>query len=123
MALNTPFEGEQSIAMVVFITSANASGIIKSQLFHSADALLYRTGWTVIVALVPLAPFLTISANVQHWISGYGIGRKRNYDAEKKFCHLEGRTVASRFRKTWQSVKNTRNCHPDKIMRIRETKD
>lgn len=71
--------------------SANVSGIIERQLFQSADAPLYRTRWTVIVALASLALSLTIFANVQYWISDYRIRRKRNYDAEKESCHCEGR--------------------------------
>ncbi len=53
--------------MAVFIMSANCSGIIGSQLFQSADAPLYRTGWSVIVALTTLALVSAVFANVQYW--------------------------------------------------------
>ncbi|KAL6241069.1 hypothetical protein RBB50_011972 [Rhinocladiella similis] len=66
MALNAHTAGERSITLAIFIMSANCSGIVGSQLFQQGDKPLYRVGWTVIVALVSLALFFTIWANVQY---------------------------------------------------------
>ena len=51
-----------------FIMSANASGIIGSQLFQGNDAPHYLIGWTVIICLVSLALFAMLVANWQYWL-------------------------------------------------------
>ncbi|KAK1833850.1 hypothetical protein QBC39DRAFT_424607 [Podospora conica] len=67
MALNAPTAGERSLTMAVLIMSANTAGIVGSQLFQQADRPLYRTGWTVIVALVSLALVASVAANAQYY--------------------------------------------------------
>ncbi|OCK94865.1 uncharacterized protein K441DRAFT_558906, partial [Cenococcum geophilum 1.58] len=64
MALNACSVGERSITLAIFIMSANTLGIIGSQLFQAKNALLYRVGWTIIVALVSLAVVFAVVANV-----------------------------------------------------------
>ena len=71
MALNSRSSGERSITLAVFIMSANASGIVGSQLFQASDAPLYRVGWSVIVALVTLALVSSFVANIQYLVLNY----------------------------------------------------
>ncbi|KAK3393538.1 alternative sulfate transporter [Podospora didyma] len=66
MALNTQTSGERSITMAMFIMAANTAGIIGSQLFQQPDSPLYKTGWTLIVALVSVAFVASIAGNVQY---------------------------------------------------------
>ncbi|KAF2237340.1 alternative sulfate transporter [Viridothelium virens] len=80
MALNARSAGERSITLAVFIMSANCSGIIGSQLFQQSDGPLYRTGWTVIIAVVSVALFFTIWANVQYVLLNRGVRRKGNLE-------------------------------------------
>jgi hypothetical protein len=68
MALNARSAGERSITMAIFVMSANLAGIIGSQLFQAQDAPIYRTGWTVIMALVSIALLMSMIANVQYWL-------------------------------------------------------
>jgi hypothetical protein len=68
LALNTRSAGERSITMAVLIMAANLSGIIGSQVFQAQDAPLYKTGWTVILALVSVALLMSALANVQYWL-------------------------------------------------------
>jgi hypothetical protein len=68
VALNARTAGERSVTMAMFIMAANISGIIGSQLFQAEDAPLYRTGWTVGLALVSTAFFLAFVANMQYWL-------------------------------------------------------
>jgi hypothetical protein len=68
MALNARSAGERSVTMAIFVMSANLSGIIGSQLFQAADAPLYKKGWTIEVALISVALFMCIVANVQYWL-------------------------------------------------------
>ncbi|KAF4470509.1 nicotinamide mononucleotide permease [Fusarium albosuccineum] len=68
MALNAGSAGERSITMAILIMSANASGIIGSQLFQQKDAPLYRTGWTVIVATASLGLVASFVANLQYFL-------------------------------------------------------
>lgn len=82
MALNARSAGERSITLAIFIMSANCSGIVGSQLFQQSDRPLYRTGWTVIVALASLALFSTIVANIQYWFLNR---RLRRNGAEQKY--------------------------------------
>ena len=65
MSLNASSAGERSITLAVFIMCANLAGIIGNQLFRSEDAPLYRTGWTVILALVSFAFLASLVANIQ----------------------------------------------------------
>ncbi|EEU44840.1 uncharacterized protein NECHADRAFT_96352 [Fusarium vanettenii 77-13-4] len=67
MALNAGTAGERSITMAILIMSANASGIIGSQLFQQKDGPLYETGWTVIVAVVSVALVASVVANLQYY--------------------------------------------------------
>lgn len=76
MALNARTAGERSITLAIFIMSANCSGIVGSQLFQQDDKPLYRVGWTVIVALVSLALFFTIWANVQYRLLNRRLGSR-----------------------------------------------
>ncbi|KAK0632608.1 major facilitator superfamily domain-containing protein [Immersiella caudata] len=66
MALNTDTSGERSITMAVLIMSANTSGIVGSQIFQQEDRPLYRTGWTIIIALATFALIMSVVANVQY---------------------------------------------------------
>ncbi|KAH7264369.1 major facilitator superfamily domain-containing protein [Fusarium solani] len=76
MALNAGTAGERSITMAILIMSANASGIIGSQLFQQKDAPLYETGWTVIVAVVSVGLVASVVANLQYYfLNGRRIGR------------------------------------------------
>jgi len=65
--------------------SANASGIIGSQLFQGSDAPYYPVGWTVIVCLVSLSLCAMMVANVQYRVlngkieRGQLAGRKVKY--------------------------------------------
>ena len=68
MALNTQTSGERSITMAMFIMAANTAGIIGSQLFQQPDSPLYKTGWTIIVALVSVAFVASIAGNVQYYL-------------------------------------------------------
>ncbi|KAM0285785.1 hypothetical protein ACHAQH_001247 [Verticillium albo-atrum] len=68
MSLNAKSAGERSITFAILIMSANTSGIVGGQLFQQQDAPLYRTGWSVIIALVSLAVFASAVSNVQYWI-------------------------------------------------------
>ncbi|KAH6853956.1 major facilitator superfamily domain-containing protein [Chaetomium sp. MPI-CAGE-AT-0009] len=68
LALNAKTAGERSITMALFIMSANLSGIIGGQLFQARDAPLYKTGWTVILALVSVGVVMAIAVNVQYWV-------------------------------------------------------
>ena len=67
MALNAPTAGERSITMAILIMSANASGIIGSQIFQERDAPLYFAGWTTIIALVSVGFVAMMFANAQYW--------------------------------------------------------
>lgn len=76
MSLNAGTAGERSITMAILIMSANASGIIGSQLFQQKDGPLYETGWTVIVAVVSVALVASVVANLQYYfLNGRRIGR------------------------------------------------
>ncbi|KAM0434053.1 hypothetical protein ACHAPT_003998 [Fusarium lateritium] len=76
MALNAGTAGERSITMAILIMSANASGIIGSQLFQQKDAPLYETGWTVIVAVVSVGLVASVVANLQYYfLNGRRIAR------------------------------------------------
>ncbi|KAK3905782.1 hypothetical protein C8A05DRAFT_30412 [Staphylotrichum tortipilum] len=66
MALNARSAGERSVTLAIFVMSANIAGIIGSQVFQAKDAPLYYTGWTVIVALISVALFCSIVANLQY---------------------------------------------------------
>ncbi len=68
MALNARSAAERSITMAIFVMSANIAGIIGSQIFQAPDAPLYRTGWSVIVALISGALLMAILANAQYWL-------------------------------------------------------
>lgn len=52
--------------MAMLIMSANAAGIMGSQLFRASDKPHYHTGWTVIVCLLSVAVAACIFANVQY---------------------------------------------------------
>ncbi|KKY27275.1 putative alternative sulfate transporter [Diplodia seriata] len=65
LALNARSAGERSITMALFIMAANAAGIVGGQLFQASDKPLYKTGWTVIVALTSVGLVFTVLANVQ----------------------------------------------------------
>lgn len=54
--------------MAIFAMSANASGIISSQIFQERDAPDYRTAWTVILALSCLGLMTSAVANLQYWL-------------------------------------------------------
>jgi len=66
LALNSRSPAERSITMAMFITAANAAGIIGSQLFQSSDSPHYRTGWAAIFALLTVAMICCIVANIQY---------------------------------------------------------
>lgn len=68
MSLNARSAGERSITMAIFVMGANLAGIIGSQIFQAKDAPLYRTGWTVIMALMSVALLMSVIANVQYWL-------------------------------------------------------
>lgn len=68
MASNAKSAGERSITLAIFIMSANTSGIVGSQLFQAKDGPLYRTGWTVIVALVSVGLVMSAVANTQYYL-------------------------------------------------------
>ncbi|KAF5023264.1 hypothetical protein F66182_4676 [Fusarium sp. NRRL 66182] len=77
MALNAGSAGERSITMAILIMSANASGIIGSQLFQQDDAPLYETGWTAIMALASVGLVMSVIANLQYFfLNGRRIGRQ-----------------------------------------------
>ena len=67
MSLHAKSDGERSVTMAIFIMSANASGIIGSQLFQASDSPLYYTGWTAILALVTVGLVTSFVANAQYW--------------------------------------------------------
>ncbi|CAM1508045.1 Fc.00g048930.m01.CDS01 [Cosmosporella sp. VM-42] len=80
MALNAGSAGERSITMAILIMSANTAGIIGSQLFQQEDGPLYRTGWTVILALVSVSLVSSIIANAQYFfLNGRRLTRKGKY--------------------------------------------
>jgi hypothetical protein len=62
--------------MAIFIMSANASGIIGSQLFQASDSPLYYTGWTLIVSLVGVGFVTSLVANAQYWILARRQGKR-----------------------------------------------
>lgn len=68
MSLNAGTAGERSITMAILIMSANAAGIIGSQLFQEQDGPLYEVGWSVILGLVTLALVASIVTNVQYYL-------------------------------------------------------
>ncbi|KAL2157990.1 hypothetical protein VTH06DRAFT_4799 [Thermothelomyces fergusii] len=68
MALNARTAGERSITMAILIMGSNLSGIIGSQIFQAKDAPLYRTGWTVLIALASAALLMSVIANLQYWL-------------------------------------------------------
>ncbi|KAL2165666.1 hypothetical protein VTG60DRAFT_4049 [Thermothelomyces hinnuleus] len=68
LALNARTAGERSVTMAILIMGANLSGIIGSQIFQAEDAPLYKTGWTVIMALVSVALLMSVVANLQYWL-------------------------------------------------------
>lgn len=67
MALNAKSAGERSITMAIFVMSANASGIISSQIFQAHDAPQYRTAWTVVLALSCTGLVSCALTNAQYW--------------------------------------------------------
>jgi hypothetical protein len=83
VSLNARTAGERSVTMAVFIMGANISGIIGGQLFQAEDAPLYRTGWTVSVALVSAGFLLAGLANLQYWLLNRF--QKRQGDAKYKY--------------------------------------
>lgn len=76
LALNARSSGERSILMAMFIMAANASGIIGGQLFQAKDKPLYKTGWTVIVALASVGVVLCIFANLQYRVLNRGMDKE-----------------------------------------------
>lgn len=54
--------------MAIFVMGANIAGIAGSQIFQAHDAPVYRTGWTIIVALCSASLFMSIVANAQYWL-------------------------------------------------------
>ena len=80
MALNAGTADERSVTMAILIMSANTSGIIGSQLFQQQDGPLYRTGWSVILALVTVALVASIAANAQYYfLNGRRFTRNGKY--------------------------------------------
>lgn len=83
--MNARSAGERSVTLAIFIMSANASGIVGSQLFQGSDAPYYPVGWTVIVALISVALVCMVVANVQYWLlnrrlaTEHVVGRKERY--------------------------------------------
>jgi Kef-type K+ transport system membrane component KefB len=84
MALNARSAGERSITLAIFIMSANTSGIIGSQLFQRQDGPLYKTGWTVIVALASVGLFFCIFAFFQYWILNRVTRKHSHQDSNEK---------------------------------------
>ncbi|KJR89056.1 transporter [Sporothrix schenckii 1099-18] len=68
MASNAKSAGERSITLAIFIMSANTSGIVGSQLLQAKDSPLYKTGWTVMLALVSVGLVMSVIANVQYYL-------------------------------------------------------
>lgn len=62
--------------MAILIMSANASGIVGSQLFQAGDAPKYQTGWSAILGLVAVAVVCSAIANVQYWLLNRRDARK-----------------------------------------------
>ncbi|KAL1622434.1 hypothetical protein SLS54_004999 [Diplodia seriata] len=81
LALNARSAGERSITMALFIMAANAAGIVGGQLFQASDKPLYKTGWTVIVALTSVGLVFTVLANLQYWWLNRGIVRRERQSA------------------------------------------
>ncbi|KAK7419658.1 hypothetical protein QQX98_003249 [Neonectria punicea] len=70
IALNTRNAEERNVTMAIYIMMANCSGIVGGQLFRQADGPLYRTGWTVSVALLSTTVVAGIFANWQYsWLN------------------------------------------------------
>jgi MFS transporter, ACS family, DAL5 transporter family protein len=84
MSLNAQSAGERSITMAILIMSANTSGIVGSQLFQQQDAPLYRTGWSVIIALVTIALTAAGVANFQYWALNRRLRRRGEGEAKFK---------------------------------------
>lgn len=80
MSLNAETAGERSITMAVLIMSANTAGIVGSQIFQQQDRPLYRTGWSVILALITLSLVMSVVANIQ-----YRLLNRRQKSAGKEF--------------------------------------
>lgn len=80
MSLNAETAGERSITMAVLIMSANTAGIVGSQIFQQQDRPLYRTGWSVILALISLSLVMSVVANIQ-----YRLLNRRRKSAGKEF--------------------------------------
>ncbi|KAK4647822.1 uncharacterized protein QC761_104730 [Podospora bellae-mahoneyi] len=68
LSLNARSAGERSITMAIFVMGANIAGIAGSQIFQAHDAPVYRTGWTIIVALCSASLFMSMVANAQYWL-------------------------------------------------------
>jgi hypothetical protein len=68
VALNARTPGERSIRMAMMIMSANAAGIIGSQLFQSDDGPLYHTGWAAIAGIVCFGVVMAVVCNVQYYV-------------------------------------------------------
>ncbi|KAE9376566.1 MFS transporter [Stipitochalara longipes BDJ] len=77
LAVNGRSPADRSIRMAMFIMSANCSGIVGSQLFQAKDAPHYRTGWTVIVALISFAIVLATFNVVQYWLLNKALDKAR----------------------------------------------
>lgn len=68
---------DKGFTMAVLIMSANTSGIIGSQIFQQQDRPLYRTGWTIIIALVSFSLVMSVVANIQYrWLNRRGKTKK-----------------------------------------------
>lgn len=85
MALNCRSSGERSITLALFIMSANTAGIVGSQVFQEGDRPLYRTGWSVIVALISVGLFFSIWANVQYRFLNRRLRLKGELTEESKY--------------------------------------
>jgi hypothetical protein len=66
LALNAKTAGERSVTMAIFIIGANISGIIGGQIFKAEDAPMYKTAWTVNIALASGALLMAFLANAQY---------------------------------------------------------
>ncbi|KAH8598708.1 alternative sulfate transporter [Bisporella sp. PMI_857] len=77
LAANAKNPADRSIRMAMFIMSANASGIVGSQLFQAKDRPRYKTGWTVVVALISTAIVIAILNTISYWHANKKIERRR----------------------------------------------
>ncbi|OCF38132.1 hypothetical protein I316_00356 [Kwoniella heveanensis BCC8398] len=86
LSLNCRSPQERSVAMALFIMSANSGALVGSQLLRGDDAPLYKRGFKVCLCLVSLGLLVSILQHVQYRLSNRRIERRKEGQEES----LEG---------------------------------